>query len=90
MATLEYHVQAKEAQIKLFPTPGNREELNRVNVELKKCYLYEEEFCKQKLGMKWFGEGDRNTKFFHSYVNGRKKSYIFKKFKLLRGIDQLE
>lgn len=23
--------------------------------------------------MKWFGEGERNTKFFHSYMNGKRK-----------------
>lgn len=72
VATLEDQVIAKEAQIEVFPTAKNSAELSRVNAELRKYYLYEE-FWKQKLGMTWFGEGDRNTKFFHSYVNSRRR-----------------
>lgn len=37
------------------------------------CLKYEEEFLKQKAGIKWFKEGDANTKFFDSYVMGRRK-----------------
>ncbi|XP_070021730.1 uncharacterized protein [Nicotiana sylvestris] len=38
-----------------------------------KYLALEEEFWRQKEGMLWFKDGDRNTKFFHAQVNGRRK-----------------
>lgn len=70
---LEDQVYIKEGQLKMYPTPENREHLHRVSAELRKYSLFEKEFWRQKFRMRWFGEGDRNTKFFHSYVNGRRK-----------------
>ncbi|KAG5590657.1 hypothetical protein H5410_041171 [Solanum commersonii] len=37
---------------------------------------YEEKYWKQKAGIPWFSEGDRNTKFFHNLVNGRRKRLL--------------
>uniref|UniRef100_A0A0V0HAW3 Putative ovule protein n=1 Tax=Solanum chacoense TaxID=4108 RepID=A0A0V0HAW3_SOLCH len=37
--------------------------------------------------MKWFNEGDRNTKFFHSYVRGRRKKLHIESIKDIRGIE---
>lgn len=51
----------------------NRETLNRANAELRKLLFLEEEFWKQNVGMTYFSDGDRNTKFFHAYVNGRRR-----------------
>lgn len=41
--------------------------------ELIRYLVLEEEFWKQKSGMKWFKDRDRNTRFFHAQVNGRRK-----------------
>ncbi|KAG5581995.1 hypothetical protein H5410_052622 [Solanum commersonii] len=41
-------------------------------VALKNKLLREEEFWKLKAGMQWFKEGERNTKFFHTIVKGRR------------------
>ncbi|XP_019258573.1 PREDICTED: uncharacterized protein LOC109236798 [Nicotiana attenuata] len=41
----------------------------------------EEEFWKQKAGMLWFKDGDRNTKFFHVQVKGRRKKLQLKRIK---------
>ncbi|XP_070026560.1 uncharacterized protein [Nicotiana sylvestris] len=38
-----------------------------------KYFALEEEFWRQKAGMLWFKDSDRNTKFFHTQVNGRRK-----------------
>lgn len=36
-----------------------------------------EKFWEQKAKIRWFSDGDKNSKFFHSYVKGRrKKLYI--------------
>lgn len=59
--------------MEIFPTLESLEELNRVTTKLRRYYLFEEDFWRQKAEMRWFGEGDKNTKFFHSYVNGRRK-----------------
>lgn len=63
----------KEKKIQIAPTKENREELNRVNAELKIYLKLEEAIWKQKAGLKWFTDGKRNTKFFHEYVKGRRR-----------------
>ncbi|KAG5616263.1 hypothetical protein H5410_016087 [Solanum commersonii] len=73
IATIEDVIKVKKSQLKIQPTANNRAELNKLEAELKNFLKHEEEFWKQKAGMKWFKEGDANTKFFHSYVTGRKK-----------------
>ncbi|XP_019232974.1 PREDICTED: uncharacterized protein LOC109213617 [Nicotiana attenuata] len=44
-----------------------------------------EEFWKQKAGMNWFQDGDRNTKFFHAQVNGRRKRLQLKRIQNAEG-----
>lgn len=73
IATLEDIVKVKEAQFEIISTSENRAELHRVQAELLKFRKFEEEFWRQKAGMKWFTQGDKNTKFFHSYIRGKRK-----------------
>ncbi|XP_059310994.1 uncharacterized protein LOC132062436 [Lycium ferocissimum] len=61
--SLEDVVKVHEIQFELQPTPSDREK----------------EFWKQKAGMQWFQDGDRNTRFFHAYVQGRRKSLQLKR-----------
>lgn len=72
-ATLEDMISVKETKFELDRTPENRAQLHKVEADLKRFLKLEEEFWKQKAGMKWFIHGDRNTKFFHSYVQGRRR-----------------
>ncbi|XP_060182302.1 uncharacterized protein LOC132611967 [Lycium barbarum] len=59
----------------------NRMILQRAQAELKRHLHYEEESWRQKAGFDHFAEGDRNTRFFHSLVKGRRKRTLLKKIK---------
>ncbi|XP_060211761.1 uncharacterized protein LOC132639325 [Lycium barbarum] len=50
----------------------NRTTFHQANVELIRAYKKEESYWKQKFGIKWFVEGEVNSKFFHSIEKGRK------------------
>ncbi|KAG5602307.1 hypothetical protein H5410_033677 [Solanum commersonii] len=73
IATLEDIIQAKEAQLEVRPNENSRAELKKAEAKLIRFLNLEEEYWKQKSGLSWFKEGDRNTKFFHSYVKGRRR-----------------
>ncbi|XP_070039469.1 uncharacterized protein [Nicotiana tomentosiformis] len=73
VASLEELVIVHETQFELNPTPHNRERLLKVQADFIRYFYLEEEFWKQKAGMNWFNDGDRNTKLFHAQVNGRLK-----------------
>ncbi|XP_016473910.2 uncharacterized protein LOC107795741 [Nicotiana tabacum] len=73
IASLEEVVMVHERQSEVNPTQMNRQRLQQVQAEMIKYLALEEEFWRQKAGMLWFKDGDRNTKFFHAQVNGRRK-----------------
>ncbi|KAH0721346.1 hypothetical protein KY290_006336 [Solanum tuberosum] len=52
IATIEDVIKVKEAQMEIHPSESNREGLRKVEAELKKFLKMEEEFWKQKAGMK--------------------------------------
>ncbi|XP_060202604.1 uncharacterized protein LOC132631021 [Lycium barbarum] len=66
-------VKIKERLFEEDPSEVNRMVLQQAQAEFKRHLHFEEEFWKQKAGVKWQSEGDRNTRFFHSLVNGRRK-----------------
>ncbi|XP_060182213.1 uncharacterized protein LOC132611869 [Lycium barbarum] len=73
IATLEEVVQVHEQEFEQNPTGLNRERLQMVQADLIRFYAIEEKFWRQKAGMLWFQDGDRNTKFFHAHVNGKRR-----------------
>ncbi|XP_075080475.1 uncharacterized protein LOC107786790 [Nicotiana tabacum] len=73
IASLEEVVLVHERQFELSPTQMNRQKLHKVQAEMIKYLALEEQFWRQKAGMAWFKDGDRNTRFFHAQVNGRRK-----------------
>ncbi|XP_049370570.1 uncharacterized protein LOC125835476 [Solanum verrucosum] len=78
VATLEDLIRAKKVQLEINASEENRTTLKKSEADLKKYLHIEEEYWKQKAGMRWFKDGDRNTKFFHAFVNGRRrKMHIF-------------
>jgi len=78
-----------EAQFDRSPTYHNRERLQKVQAELIRFLVLEKEFWKQKAGMSWFQDGDRNTKFFHAQVNSRRRRLQLKRVHNSKG-DWLE
>lgn len=75
---MEEVVLVREWQFKVSPTQQNKERLHLLQAQLIRYLAIEEAFWKQKYGMAWFKEGNRNTKFFHAQVNGRRKILKFK------------
>ncbi|XP_075095345.1 uncharacterized protein LOC142173621 [Nicotiana tabacum] len=74
-----FNHKLKKLKKALSPTYHNRERLQKVQAELIRFLVLEKEFWKQKAGMSWFQDGDRNTKFFHAQVNGRRRRLQLKR-----------
>lgn len=86
LAILEDIVRVKEMLFEEEPTTENRIVLQKAQSELKKYLSIEEQYWKQKAGMTWFAEGDRNTSFFHNHVNGKRKKLQLKRIKSGSGV----
>ncbi|XP_060190580.1 uncharacterized protein LOC132619813 [Lycium barbarum] len=69
-------VRMKEELFEEVPSPSNRCVLQCAHTEYKRYLNFEEEYWKQKVGVDWFDEGDRNTRFFHNLVKGRRKKLM--------------
>ncbi|XP_019240115.1 PREDICTED: uncharacterized protein LOC109220106 [Nicotiana attenuata] len=85
IASLEELVLVHERQFEINPTQMNRQRLHKVQAEMIKYLALEEEFWRQKAGMMWFKDGDRNSKFFHAQVKGRRKRLKLTRIQNSRG-----
>ncbi|XP_070037047.1 uncharacterized protein [Nicotiana tomentosiformis] len=64
----------------------NRIMLQKAQAELKKYLSIREQYCKQKTGRKWFAEGDKNIRFFHNHVNGKRQRLQLKSIQNGEGV----
>ncbi|XP_060170583.1 uncharacterized protein LOC132601519 [Lycium barbarum] len=69
----------KEELFEEVPSPSNRCVLQCAQAEYKTYLNFKKEYWRQKAGVDWFAEGDRNTRFFHNLVKGRRKKYMINK-----------
>ncbi|KAK4390352.1 hypothetical protein Sango_2098500 [Sesamum angolense] len=53
-----------------YPTVGS--ELNQCSAELVRVLAQDEAFWRQKAGIRWAKDGERNTRYFHSLVQKRR------------------
>lgn len=62
----------RDKQFEESPSGTNRELLFKAQADLNIQLRKEEEFWKQKAGLQWFKDDERNTKFYHPIVKGRR------------------
>ncbi|XP_019237891.1 PREDICTED: uncharacterized protein LOC109218029 [Nicotiana attenuata] len=86
LAILDDIIRVKEMLFEEEPSIENRILLQKAQSELKKYLSIEEQYWKQKAGMTWFAEGDRNTCFFHNHVNGKRKKLQLKRIEIGSGV----
>ncbi|XP_060210670.1 uncharacterized protein LOC132637628 [Lycium barbarum] len=72
-------VTLKEKLFEQNPSQVNRLVLHKALAETKRYLHYEKEYWRQKSGMDWFVDGDKNTRFFHNLVKGRRKKLQIKR-----------
>lgn len=70
--------------MEIAPTEENSSELKHAEVNLK-MYIHVEEYQRQKARIKWFSDRDKNTKFFNTYVKGKRKKMQISKIQTKQG-----
>lgn len=86
IATIENTIKVKEMQFEEDPSLENRSQLFKVQAELTRYLHLEEKFWKYKSGMKWFKQGGKKYKFFHVYIQGKRKRLTVQKIQNQQGM----
>ncbi|XP_075077128.1 uncharacterized protein LOC142163876 [Nicotiana tabacum] len=79
LAIREDIVRVKEMLFEEEPTIQNRIVLQQEQAELKKYLSIEEQYWKQKAGIRRFAEDDKNTRCFHNHFNGKRQNLKLKR-----------
>ncbi|XP_042035133.1 uncharacterized protein LOC121781462 [Salvia splendens] len=62
------------------PTPENRTMINKYIAEYIMLLKMEEDFWRQKAALRWLAEGDKNTRFYQSWVKQKEFAYASTRF----------
>mgnify|MGYP004706984917 FL=1 len=66
-------VKLQIKEIKDSKDSGGKDKIADLKKQLKEAYSEEEQYWAQKARIEWLREGDKNTKFFHACVKGRRR-----------------
>ncbi|XP_071927080.1 uncharacterized protein [Coffea arabica] len=69
-------VAEAETEYDLDQTEQRRSELHHARARLRRAFVVEEGFWKQKAQVKWLLDEDRNTKYFHSLVTEKRRRAV--------------
>lgn len=69
---MEEIIKVREKKFEKNSVGNNRERLIKSQEEVTVQLKREEDFWRQKIGFEWFKDVERNTKFFHTIVRGRR------------------
>ncbi|XP_070019901.1 uncharacterized protein [Nicotiana sylvestris] len=84
IASFEEVVIVHEAEFEVNPTKQNRQRLQKVQTELIRYLALEEKYWKQKSGMSWFKDGDRNINFSMRKLEVEERSCNCPEFRTVR------
>ncbi|VFQ75956.1 unnamed protein product [Cuscuta campestris] len=77
----EAQIQEAEQHLQEEPSESNFLKLKHVEASYLKQLHIEDLYWKQKAHSKWIKDGDRNSKYFHSIVKGRRRRLTIHKIK---------
>jgi len=66
-------------------TEQNREELYKAKAEYVNWMAKQDSLLRQKAQVKWYEEGDRNSKYFHSVIKEIRRRFQLVRIKNHRG-----
>ncbi|XP_042019068.1 uncharacterized protein LOC121766902 [Salvia splendens] len=69
---MEEKIAMAQADFKDRPSPENRMEINKLIAEYICLLRMEEDFWRQKAMLRWLTEGDKNTRFYQSWVKQKR------------------
>ena len=64
---------------------NRKEKVTELKAQLKAAYTEEENFWSQKTRINWLKVGDKNTKYFHAHVKGRRTNNRIRKLQKENG-----
>ena len=67
------HVHKAEEDYITHLNDANRSSLHEMNVKYIKFLKLEDTILKQKTQLQWFKDSDKNSKYFHSIIRGKKR-----------------
>ncbi|XP_042035115.1 uncharacterized protein LOC121781443 [Salvia splendens] len=69
---MEERIAQAQADFEADPTPHNRSEINNSIAEYILLLRMEEDFWRQKAALRWLADGDKNTRFYQSWVKQKR------------------